>query len=94
MAFVTFLIYDVMVILRVNLFLEDLTQRVDWQSMMGRYEANGTDSLREYVTLAYVKGTPLKVGVATCIGTGIGVVGSTLGILARRQSLTQTVVGL
>lgn len=33
-AFLTFAVYDVTQFIRVNLFLDNLTQRSDWQNMM------------------------------------------------------------
>ena len=80
-AFITFCVYDVSVILRVNLLLNELTERADWQSMMGRFRASGSDSLRSYVTFEYIKGAPFKIGVATAIGTVFGCLGAFLGRL-------------
>src|SRR5262245_54208384 len=39
-AFATFLVFDLLVILRVNLFLNELTERADWQNLMQRYRAS------------------------------------------------------
>ena len=48
-AFATFCIYDLLVVLRVNLFLNELTGRDDWQNLMVRFEASGYESLRMFV---------------------------------------------
>lgn len=80
-AFATFCVFDLMNLLRVNLFLNELTGRPDWQSMMGRFKASGSDNLRSFVTLEYIKDAPLKIGVATMIGTVMGTIGGSLGRL-------------
>jgi len=82
-AFATFCVFDLLVILRVNLFLGELTGRADWQNMMGRFQASGFDSLRTFVNVNYLKGAPFKIAVASAIGALMGVVG---GFVARRSS--------
>ena len=82
-AFATFCVFDLLVILRVNLFLNELTGRADWQNMMGRFHASGFDSLRTFVNVNYLKGAPFKIAVASAIGALMGVVG---GFVARRSS--------
>ena len=79
-AFVTFLVFDVMVILRVNIFLHDLTGRLDWQNLMLRFHASGSESLRTFINYHYVTGAPFKIFVATVIGAVTGAIG---GVLAR-----------
>jgi hypothetical protein len=86
-AFATFCVYDVPVLLRVNLFLNELTGRADWQNMVMRFRDSGSDSLRAFVNLDYIKGTPLKIGVASVIGAGMGAIGGSLGRLKRRRSM-------
>ena len=80
-AFATFCVFDVLNLVRVNLFLYDLTGRADWQSMMMRFRASQFDSLRGFVTLDYIKGAPLKIGAASVIGAVMGAVGGSLGRL-------------
>ena len=82
-AFATFCIYDALVLLRVNLFLNDLTGRADWQNMMIRFQASGFDSLRLFVNLDYVKGAPLKITVASMVGAVMGTIGGSLGRLSH-----------
>ena len=89
-AFATFCVFDVMVLLRVNLFLDDLTGRADWQNMVLRFPGSGSDSLRLFVNLDYIKGAPLKLGVASVIGVVLGVIGGSLGRL--RQGRTKHVL--
>jgi hypothetical protein len=78
-AFGTFCIFYVVNLLRVNLFLPELTGRADWQNIMLRFSASGFDSLRLFVNVDYLKGAPLKIGVASVIGAVMGLVGGTVG---------------
>jgi hypothetical protein len=80
-AFGTFCIFYVLNLLRVNLFLAELTARADWQNMMQRFRASEFDSLRLFVNVDYLKGAPFKVGVASVIGALMGLVGGTIGRL-------------
>ncbi len=86
-AFATFCIYDALVLLRVNLFLNDLTGRADWQNMMMRFRRSGFDSLRLFVNLDYIKGLPLKTGVASVIGGLMGSIGGSLGRLTHARKI-------
>jgi hypothetical protein len=83
-AFVTFLVYDLAVILRVNLFLDAMSQRSDWQNLMEGFKASGFKSLRAYANYRYVTGTPFKILVATMIGAATGLVGGLFGKLGHR----------
>jgi hypothetical protein len=74
-------VFDLMVILRVNLFLSEITGRTDWRNMMWRFQVSGFDSLRMFVNVEYIKGAPLKIGVASAIGAFMGVVGGIAGRL-------------
>ena len=74
-AFVTFVVFDVGNLVRVNLFLDEMPLRADWQNLMARFQASGSDSLRVFVNQANVKGAPLKTGVASIIGANTGLVG-------------------
>jgi len=82
-AFATFCVFDLLNLVRVNVFLYDLTGRDDWQSMMARFRASEFDSLRAFVSLDYIKDAPLKIGTASVIGSVMGGVG---GLLARLRS--------
>ena len=86
-AFATFVVFDVLVILRVNLFLNEITGRADWRNMMWRFQASGFDNLRTFVTVDYIKGAPLKIGVASAIGAFMGVVGGIVGSLPIRPTV-------
>ena len=85
-AFATFCVFDALVLLRVNVFLNELTGRADWQNMAMRYRASDFDSLRLFVNLDYLKGTPLKIGVASAIGAVMGAIGGSLGRLTHGRT--------
>ena len=80
-ALATFCMFDVLNLVRVNLFLYDLTGRADWQSMMARFRASEFDSVRAFVTMDYIKDAPLKIGTASVIGALMGGIGGLLGRL-------------
>jgi hypothetical protein len=80
-AFGTFCVFYVLNLLRVNLFLAELTGRADWQNMMQRFRTSEFDSLRSFVNVDYLKGAPFKVGAASVIGALMGLVGGTIGRL-------------
>jgi hypothetical protein len=82
-AFVTFCVYDLLVVLRVNLFLKELTGRADWQNLMSQFRTSGYESLRTFVNVENIKGAPLKIGVASVIGAVMGLIGGTFGRLTR-----------
>jgi hypothetical protein len=78
-ALATFWAFEVLILVRVNVFLSDLTDRADWQNVMLRYRASGFESLRLFVNLDYVKGAPLKMGVASTVGAVMGIIGGSVG---------------
>jgi hypothetical protein len=85
-AFVTFCVLDLLVIVRANLFLQELSGRSDWRALMANFPASGFEGLRSYINYHYVSQAPLKIMVASLIGLGMGVVGGGLGCLTRRAS--------
>jgi hypothetical protein len=82
-AVATFMAFDLLILVRVNLFLHELTGRPDWQNMMMRFRASETASLRLFVNLDYLTGAPLKLGVSSAIGTIMGAIGGLLGQLTH-----------
>jgi hypothetical protein len=87
-SFATFVAFDLFILLRVNLFLNELTGRADWQNMMLRFRASHVDSLRLFVNLDYARGAPLKLAVSCGIGMVMGTLGGFLGHLTNRRILT------
>jgi hypothetical protein len=83
-ALVTFVVFDLAVIVRVNVFLEVLGQRSDWRNLMEKYSASGFHSLRAYANYAYLTGAPFKIFVATMIGAGMGLIGALVGSFFSR----------
>ena len=86
-GFATFCVYDLLVLLRGNVFLNDLTARDDWQNMMMRFRSGGSHSLRLFINLDYLKGLPVKTAVASVIGGFMGAVGGSLGWLRHRPTI-------
>jgi hypothetical protein len=78
-AFGTFCVFYLLNLLRVNLFLAELTGRTDWQNLMRRFRASEFDSLRVFVNMEYLRGAPFKIGVASVIGAVMGLLGGTIG---------------
>jgi len=86
-AFATFCVFVALNFLRVNLFLNQLAGRADRQNMLMRFRTSGSDDLRLFVNLDYIKGTPFKIGAATVFGTVLGILGGGLGWLTRRRPI-------
>jgi hypothetical protein len=84
-ACVTFVVFDFTAIIRVNLFLDTISQRADWQNLMARFQTSGFDSLRLYANYVYASGAAFKILVASIIGAGTGLIGGFLGLLGRRE---------
>jgi hypothetical protein len=85
-AFGTFCAFYVLTLLRVNLFLAELTGRADWQNLMQRFRTSEFDNLRLFVNMVYLKGAPFKIGIASLIGALMGLVGGTIGRLKSARS--------
>ena len=86
-AFTTFAVFDLLVLLRVNLLLNELTGRADWQNMMLRYHNSGGNSLRVFVNVDYIKGLPIKTGAASVIGGLMGVIGGCFARVKYRRPI-------
>jgi hypothetical protein len=84
-AFVTFVVFDAALILRVNLFLEIIKHRDDWQNMVASFPASGFASFRGYVNYVYITGSPLTILIGTVIGTGCGLIGGLVAALAPQR---------
>jgi hypothetical protein len=83
-AFTTFLTFDFLILVRVNLLLHQLTGRADWQNMIRRFQASDIESLRLFINIDYFADAPLKLAVSCAIGAVMGTVGGFLGQLTRR----------
>jgi len=85
-AFGTFCVFSVFNAVRVNLFLDELAARSDWQDMMLRFRASGMASLRSFVNADYLKGTPSKLAAAETIGLIMGAIGGVAGMSSHPMS--------
>jgi hypothetical protein len=83
-ALVTFIVFNLAAIARVNLFLDTISQRADWQNLILRFRASSFESLRAYANYEYLTGVPLMILVASVIGGVTGLIGGLLGIVGRR----------
>lgn len=90
-AFATFFVYTALVLLRINLFLVELTGRADWRGMVQRFEASDFESLRLFVNIDYLKGAPFKIGVASTVGAVMGFLGGVTTRLLGMARGTETV---
>jgi hypothetical protein len=84
-AFITFLIFDIAVIIRLNLFLDVISHRTDWRNLVSSYRSSGFESLRAYANYVYLTGSPFKIFVATVIGAVCGLIGGTLASVSRHR---------
>ena len=82
-ALVTFVVFWLANLLRVNLFLETVRYRDDWRSLVARFEASGFQSLRAYANYEYLRGAPLKIFVPAMIGAVTGFLGGLLALVKR-----------
>jgi hypothetical protein len=81
-AFATSVVFVVLKLVRVNLFLDQLVNRADWQNMMMRFKASG-EALRLFVNVDYIRGAPFKIAVGVAIGALMGAAGSSVSWLVR-----------
>jgi hypothetical protein len=87
-ACVTFLVFYALNLVRINLFLDVVSQRTDWQNLIVRFQASGFQSLRAYVNYEYLTGAPFKIGFAAGVGTVMGLIGGFAGTPAALRRRT------
>jgi hypothetical protein len=85
-AFVTFVVFTAAVIIRVNLTLDTVGHRPDWQNLVARFRENGSQSPRAYVNYVYLTGAPFKILVASAIGSSVGFVGGCCALAAGKSA--------
>jgi hypothetical protein len=88
-AFATFVVYDIVILLRVNMFLNELAGRADWVNLVRRFRDSGSDSFRRFVNVEYITGSPLKIAVASMLGAAIGAIS---GFFGRRRIIPPQLV--
>ena len=77
-------VFDVAAILRVNLFLDLIRHRDDWQNLIGRFGRSDFHSLRVYANYEYLRTTPLVVGIGAAAGALAGLLGGTAAVAGQR----------
>ena len=82
---VTFVVFDLAVLVRANLFLDAISQRSDWRGLLANYQVSGFESLRMYVNYMYVTGIPLTFLIGAMIGAGSGLLGGLMGSVGRQH---------
>jgi hypothetical protein len=64
-AFATFCVLDLLVIVRANVFLNELSGRSDWRALMTRFQGSDFERLRVYINYHYLSQAPFKILVAS-----------------------------
>jgi len=78
-ALMTFVIFHAAQFIRINLFLEAITARLDWRDLGSTYHASGFESLRAYANYFYLREAPFKLFAFSMFGAVIGLVGGIVG---------------
>lgn len=78
-------VFHVAGIVRVNLFLDVIRERGDWQNLVARFGQSGFHSLRAYANCEYVRQTPIIVGIGAVAGAIAGAIGGTAALAAQRK---------
>jgi hypothetical protein len=86
---VTVLVFSFANLARVNLFLDSIQHRLDWQNMMVRFHDSGFDSLRTFVNYDFVTGFWSKVLVGALIGATVGLLA---GAAARATTVSHRTI--
>jgi hypothetical protein len=90
-ALVTSVVFNVAMLLRVNLFLDVIKYRDDWQNMVANFAGSGFESFRTYANYVYITGAPSKILVGVVIGTLCGFIGGVVATLnPQRRRRIQT----
>jgi hypothetical protein len=77
-------LFHVAVILRVNLFLDTVSQRSDWHGLLMNFHQSGFESLRAFANYTYLKATGFVLPVGLVAGTVSGLMGGLLAVVSRR----------
>jgi hypothetical protein len=75
-------------ILRVNLFLDTIRNRTDWQNLVADYAHSDFSSLRAYANYVYAKQIVVIPVVGVVAGAISGSLGGVLASMVRRASAT------
>jgi hypothetical protein len=78
MGVATVAIFHLAGIIRVNVFIEQIRDRDDWQNLVARFHASNFHDLRAYATYEYVKMTPMLLAFGAIAG---GISGAVSGAI-------------
>jgi hypothetical protein len=79
----TIVMFHAASIVRVNLFLNAIRHRGDWQNLVARYNQSGFRSLRAYANYEYATLTPMVLALGAIAGSISGVVGGLVNMVRR-----------
>jgi len=83
---ITFALFLLSGILRVNLFLDVIRNRSDWENLVADYARSDFESLRAYANYVYAKGIVVFPVVGVVAGAISGSLGSLLASVVRPPS--------
>ena len=81
----TMAVFHLAAIVRVNVFLEQIRNRDDWQNLVARFQASGFTSLRTYANYTYIIGTPIALALGALAGAVSGALGGAVSGLLRKS---------
>ena len=82
---ITFALFLLFGILRVNLFLDVIRERSDWQNLVADFGRSGFHSLRAYANYVYAQGIFVFPLIGVVGGAISGAIGGAFGGLIQRQ---------
>jgi hypothetical protein len=82
----TMLVFDAAAIVRVNMFLDAIRHREDWQNLVARYQQSGFRSLRAYANYEYVTHAPVGIALGAIAGAISGGLGGLVHSVRRAYS--------
>jgi hypothetical protein len=83
----TIAVFHFAAILRVNVFLEQIRHRNDWQGLLARFRASDFQSLQAYANYEYLKRTPLLLAIGVVAGAVSGVLAGAISGVSRTATL-------
>jgi hypothetical protein len=82
---VTIAVFCIANLLRVNLFLEAISQRSDWRNLLANFHNSDFDSLRAYVNCHFATQFGLKLVAGILIGALSGTIGGVVAQFGRTR---------
>jgi hypothetical protein len=79
----TIVVFHAASIVRVNMFLDLIQHRDDWQNLVARYHHSGFVTLRAYANYEYLRLTPMVVGLGAAAGSISGALAGSVNRLIR-----------